>query len=340
MYFNNTECVRFTVNALKWLEEGGYFKLRESCSEPSTRRVGNRNETSLHAAVQSNPTEYRFSSVYLKLIEAARYVDSNNQKWKFEIEICGSIPTYILNGNTWRQVQLIAKKVKADDNDVVLSQDELKNLMTNDWIMEQKKTDSIVDGRVQYFADKIFANELSNIDMTNTESISSIFVFQSSFNPWYKRIFPFSLASNKYCHVWTNEGNRELFRCSLTSANEERNIGMFFTYSKDNVFNALDYVKKRNFLLNSFLAIDYLNNHEVNFIESFNNIASQDAKILLLESFSNEDEKNLKLSKLNKQYTVKCVTENVHNEVKNVHQDEEIVCDVTSKKWMLINVNH
>uniref|UniRef100_A0A0K0FPF5 phosphoethanolamine N-methyltransferase n=1 Tax=Strongyloides venezuelensis TaxID=75913 RepID=A0A0K0FPF5_STRVS len=338
MYFNSTECSRFTINALKWLEEGGYFKLRESCSEPSTGRVQNRKETSLHASVNSNPTEYRFSSVYLKLIETARYLDSNGQKWKFEIQICGSVPTYISHGNNWRQVQLIAKKVKADANDIVPTVEELKRFVNNDWTVAQKEKDNIVDGVKKYFGNKIFTNELIEENLTDDEKITASFIFQSSFNPWYKRIYPFSFKSNNHSLVWTNEGDRELFRCSLTAANEEKNPGIFFTYSNDNVFNAFDYVSKRNILLNNFMAIDYLSNHQFNFIETFGKVAKPNAKILLLESFSDEEEKNLKLSKLTKQYTIKCVTDDVHNEIKNIHQNKNIVDDITSKKWMFISL--
>uniref|UniRef100_A0A0N4Z7Z1 phosphoethanolamine N-methyltransferase n=1 Tax=Parastrongyloides trichosuri TaxID=131310 RepID=A0A0N4Z7Z1_PARTI len=341
MYFNNIECIKFSLNALKWAENNGYFKLRESCSEPSTGRVANKKETSLHAAVNTNPTAYRFSSVYIKLIEAVRFVDNDGKKWKFVIEACGSIPTYIECGNNWRQVQLIAKKVQADDSDIVLDEDSLKQLFANDWVESQKERDSIIDNVKTYFADEIFTKELRNyISQEHNRNQGCVFVYQSSENPWYMRVGPFSIVPNVYEDIWTNECDPELFRCSLTAANERKNKQYFFTYTKDNIFYALDYVAKRKYEITNFLSVDYLSHHDFSFYSTFKNVADKYANMFLLESYTTEEEKIQKLNKLALiPYFHKSVTDAVHDGAKKVHQDISIQNEITSKKWMLVTVH-
>uniref|UniRef100_A0A915EV01 phosphoethanolamine N-methyltransferase n=1 Tax=Ditylenchus dipsaci TaxID=166011 RepID=A0A915EV01_9BILA len=63
MYLSDADVLQFLQNALLWLQPGGFLHLRESCSESSTGRVS----SSLHSALFTNPTRYRFSSVYIEL---------------------------------------------------------------------------------------------------------------------------------------------------------------------------------------------------------------------------------------------------------------------------------
>lgn len=43
-----------------------------------------------------NPTRYRFSSIYIQLLNTIRYVDKNNNEWRFIVEWAKSVPTYII----------------------------------------------------------------------------------------------------------------------------------------------------------------------------------------------------------------------------------------------------
>lgn len=42
-----------------------------------------------------NPTHYRLSSVYIELLKAIRFVDKNNEEWRFNVKWAQSVPTYI-----------------------------------------------------------------------------------------------------------------------------------------------------------------------------------------------------------------------------------------------------
>lgn len=91
MYMSDHEVVEFVTNALKWLKPGGFLKLRESCSEPST---GRKNASTLHTN-DVNPTSYRYSSLYIQLLKNLEIQEEDGTWWKFDLKWSASVPTYI-----------------------------------------------------------------------------------------------------------------------------------------------------------------------------------------------------------------------------------------------------
>ncbi|RCN51817.1 methyltransferase domain protein [Ancylostoma caninum] len=75
MYLSDREVIEFLFNAMRWLRADGYMHLRESCSEPST---GRSKSSTMHSNTDSNPTHYRFSSLYIKVpIQARELADGS-----------------------------------------------------------------------------------------------------------------------------------------------------------------------------------------------------------------------------------------------------------------------
>lgn len=92
MYLTDEEVIDFLRNVLKWLQPDGYLHLRESCSEPSTGRA---KSASMHDQT-ANPTRYRFSSIYVELLRAIRFLDDETgEQWRFHVEWAHSLSTYI-----------------------------------------------------------------------------------------------------------------------------------------------------------------------------------------------------------------------------------------------------
>ncbi|VDM63782.1 unnamed protein product [Angiostrongylus costaricensis] len=128
MYLSDREVVDFLLNAMRWLRPDGYLHLRESCSGPST---GTAKSTTLHSSVDVNPTHYRYSSRYIKLLRAIRYRDGCGKVWRFDVQWSCSVPTYIERSNNWRQVHWLTKKLPAE-GDVVTSVSHLLNLFRSE----------------------------------------------------------------------------------------------------------------------------------------------------------------------------------------------------------------
>ena len=92
MYLSDSETVEFIHNCMRWLRPYGYVHLRESCSEPSTGRT---KKNTMHDDGSTNPTHYRFSSLYINLLRSIRYRDEDGKLWRFDLHWSCSVPTYI-----------------------------------------------------------------------------------------------------------------------------------------------------------------------------------------------------------------------------------------------------
>jgi phosphoethanolamine N-methyltransferase len=151
MYMADSEVVEFVTGALKWLRPDGYLKLRESCSEPST---GRKKAATLHTA-DTNPTHYRYSSLYIQLLKNVHVQDSDGKWWKFDLKWSASVPTYIYKLSNWRQVHWLAQKVPADSNETHMSFDEIVSAFSNEWIEEQKSFDALLDGEASTWCSSV-----------------------------------------------------------------------------------------------------------------------------------------------------------------------------------------
>lgn len=109
----------------------------------------------MHTA-DSNPTHYRFSSLYIQLLRNIRYRDNEGKVWKFELEWSCSVPTYIKRQNNWRQVHWLCKKVSAE-NDHETSPAELLALFDGKdgvWQKQQVAWDAKLDNEKYCWTDK------------------------------------------------------------------------------------------------------------------------------------------------------------------------------------------
>uniref|UniRef100_A0A0N4ZDH2 phosphoethanolamine N-methyltransferase n=1 Tax=Parastrongyloides trichosuri TaxID=131310 RepID=A0A0N4ZDH2_PARTI len=342
MNFSDTECVDFLIKSLKWLKKEGHLKFRESCCGTFKRNDLCNNSSSYDSLNEDNFAIHRIISVYIRIIEQVRYMDSKGEKWKFNVVICGSVPAYINKASNWNEVQLLAKKIKANKRDLIPSMDELIHNFNEHWVIFQEKVDTTINTGSLYFADKLFLNELESVSSSNFENSKIprvIFIYQPYLNPWYKRINPFNIQTIDNSFIWTNEGNRELFRCSLKAANTKLNKKIYFTYCKNNIMNLFNYVKQRKVILTDFLAIDLLNNQPLNFVNEFLNLFHPNGKIILLESFLNDTEKNLKLNKTDYPYKIEIKSEYIYSYVKNSGLfEDEVVSYICGRNWMMITV--
>uniref|UniRef100_A0A0N4ZHS7 phosphoethanolamine N-methyltransferase n=1 Tax=Parastrongyloides trichosuri TaxID=131310 RepID=A0A0N4ZHS7_PARTI len=344
MYMNDIESVLFLQKSLKWLEEGGYFKFRESCSEPSVLGIESVYDLCSFNKNIQNPTIYRYSSVYIKMIEAIRYVDKKKRMWKYEIEICSSVPTYIDYGSNWRQVQMKLKKVRANYGERFYYPSEIATLVGKDWVTEQKHTDDIVNNIENYFADNIVGQIIKKMKkeiIGNSNEKSVIINYNCLQNEWYKRVNPFSLPNLKNTIIWTNECDPKLFRCSLTAANKKKNSKIFFSYTKNEMYHLLDYIEKRNIIPKLFVAIDFLSHNDMDFFPYYTRVANNPyAKFILLESYKTENEKKNKLNKVPNYCRVMDFTEEVHNGFKSLNYTHIIDNEsITISQWMLMSIN-
>uniref|UniRef100_A0A183CA08 phosphoethanolamine N-methyltransferase n=1 Tax=Globodera pallida TaxID=36090 RepID=A0A183CA08_GLOPA len=152
MYMSDEETVQFVANALQWLRPDGYLHLRESCSEPSTKKSVDNNSSSsssLHNKSQPNPTRYRFSSAYIQLLRNIRHIEDESGKiWRFDVQWACSVGVYIERQLNWRQVHWLARKVPATDNNAISipkSVETLAKQFADQWPAEQREFDHRMD---------------------------------------------------------------------------------------------------------------------------------------------------------------------------------------------------
>ncbi|VDO77452.1 unnamed protein product, partial [Haemonchus placei] len=205
-------------------------------------RSGSRLKTAtMHSAVDANPTHYRFSSLYIKLLRAIRYRDSDGKMWKFDVQWSCSVPTYIRRCNNWRQVHWLTKKVPAV-GDEETSVDDLLNLFSQIWPAEQKKWDEKLDNEKYSWTDKIFSNA---IDEEVVPKNSTAYVFTPRQRSPFLHVNSHLLAEKFTCNVWNVETKEYLYRTSLTKANNQKDQRVRFGWN-DSLSSSIDYWNQRD----------------------------------------------------------------------------------------------
>ncbi|GIX72831.1 phosphoethanolamine N-methyltransferase [Caerostris extrusa] len=105
MYLTDQECVSLLQRILRWLDDGGWLFIRESCFHSS----GNMSR-------QTNPTFYRTPAEYASLLDSAWVSNSNSilepseEGHGFKIVSVGSLRSYIKHKNNSYQIYFLAKK--------------------------------------------------------------------------------------------------------------------------------------------------------------------------------------------------------------------------------------
>uniref|UniRef100_A0A0K0ENA7 phosphoethanolamine N-methyltransferase n=2 Tax=Strongyloides stercoralis TaxID=6248 RepID=A0A0K0ENA7_STRER len=337
MYLNDEECYQFLNKSLNWLKKNGNLKFRESILRFCDQNIDTYSNS---LGYQYFPT-YRYISVYLKLIEGIRIKDKKGFKWKYEVTICSVIPTCVEKAYKWDEVQLIAKKVKASNKDKVPDKLELLDNITDDWVNSQEAANIYTDTIEEFFADKIFLKEIKKCPVNcfeNSNKMTATIIYQSSANPYYMRICPFNMPTTKKSFIWTNEEDRSFFQSYLSIAEKEKNPSMFFSYSKNKMSSLFEYVAKRDICLNGFLSVNFLSDKNLNFVDEFFKNANKGAKIILLESYLNDYEKEIKLQKIKCPFIVVCRTKKIHKIVMKEKYSKGIMEYITLRKWMLIKI--
>uniref|UniRef100_A0A0N5B390 phosphoethanolamine N-methyltransferase n=1 Tax=Strongyloides papillosus TaxID=174720 RepID=A0A0N5B390_STREA len=342
MYLFDEEICSFLTRSLHWLEKGGFLKFRESCGESSPYARDDVLDSSFQSMSSSrNFKTYRYISVYLKLIEEIRIEDKEGHKWKYNVNICSVMPTCIEKSYNWKELQLVAMKVPASDDDYIPKTTDLLEEMNGSWVINQEATDIYVGTTRSFFADKLFLSELEECPMTfvgNQNILTATIIYQPKCNPYYMRICPFNLPSTENSFIWTNEENREIFKSYISIADRKKISSMFFSYSKDNISYIFGYAINRKVLINSFLAINYLTDNNLDFLNDFLAVANDGAKIILLESYINDFDKENKLQKIFCPFSVESVTQEIYESLQGGDYSEGMIKCIISKKWMLIKV--
>ncbi|KAK5966246.1 Phosphoethanolamine N-methyltransferase [Trichostrongylus colubriformis] len=286
MYLSDREVIEFLFNAMRWLRADGYLHLRESCSEPST---GRKKTVTMHSAVDANPTHYRFSSLYIKLLRAIRYRDSNGKVWKFDVQWSCSVPTYIRRLNNWRQVHWLTKKVPAN-GEVETSVDYLLNLFSQTWPAEQKAWDEKLDIEKYSWSDKIFSNA---IDAEVVPKNATAYVFTPRERSPYLHVNSHLLAEKFTCNVWNVETKEYFYRTSLTKANNQKDQRVRFGWN-DSLSSSIDYWNQRDASFDCLIATEFLSTNDDETIKSISSIMTSEAKIVLLEPVDGIDEMSIR----------------------------------------------
>lgn len=158
MYLTDIEVITLLKNVLTWLNVGGCFHLRESCSEPSKRKssactpLSQENQPS-----DFNPTHYRHICQYLDILQSIAIKDDAQDTWyKFEVVWSKSVDVYIDVYGNWRQVMTLVRKVAlTNDEKEALEMDpsddsvHLLKTMKNESILAQSKFDQFYDTKLK-----------------------------------------------------------------------------------------------------------------------------------------------------------------------------------------------
>ncbi|VDP39488.1 unnamed protein product [Heligmosomoides polygyrus] len=229
----------------------GHIRLRRHM--PSFILYCRSKTVTMHSNVDTNPTHYRFSSLYIKLLRAIRYRDSDGKVWKFEVLWSCSVPTYIKRLNNWRQVHWLTRKVLAE-GDEETSVNDLLNLFSKTWHSEQKAWDAKLDTEKYNWTDKIFSNA---IDADVVPKNSTAFVFTPRQRSPYLHVNSHLLAEKFTCNVWNVETKEYYYRTSLTKANNLKDQRVRFGWN-ESLTSSIDYWSQRDASFDCLIATELL----------------------------------------------------------------------------------
>nr|CDJ81011.1 Methyltransferase type 11 domain containing protein [Haemonchus contortus] len=334
MYLSDREVIEFLLNAMRWLRADGYIHLRESCSEPSTGRL---KTATMHSAVDANPTHYRFSSLYIKLLRAIRYRDSDGKMWKFDVQWSCSVPTYIRRCNNWRQVHWLTKKVPAV-GDEETSVDDLLNLFSQIWPAEQKTWDEKLDNEKYSWTDKIFSNA---IDDEVVPKNSTAYVFTPRQRSPFLHVNSHLLAEKFTCNVWNVETKEYLYRTSLTKANNQKDQRVRFGWN-ESLSSSIDYWNQRDASFDCIVATELLATCDDESIKSIASIMKPEAKVVLLEPVSEVDETSVRQRMTTcgfKNITIVDVTQESLNAETSFIKDHNLDVELSGCNYLLIKAS-
>ncbi|KAI3418205.1 hypothetical protein GPALN_010422 [Globodera pallida] len=244
MYMSDEETVQFVANALQWLRPDGYLHLRESCSEPSTKKSVDNNSSSsssLHNKSQPNPTRYRFSSAYIQLLRNIRHIEDESGKiWRFDVQWACSVGVYIERQLNWRQVHWLARKVPATDNNAISipkSVETLAKQFADQWPAEQREFDHRMDVQKPGWMQKAFDRCLDEMEF-NGDGIMFGFSGRKIFTEF--GVDAEALAQRVGRRIWAVETDPFAYRNALTRANQcgDRRVRLAWHF---NLESALDF---------------------------------------------------------------------------------------------------
>ncbi|KJH50371.1 methyltransferase domain protein [Dictyocaulus viviparus] len=251
MYLSDHEVIEFLFNAMRWLRPDGYLHLRESCSEPSTACS---KTATMHSSAEANPTHYRFSSLYIKLLRTIRYRDNSGKLWKFDVQWSCSVPTYIQRSNNWRQVHWLTRKVPANNGDTDTSISLLLNLFSQIWPAEQVEWDLKLNIESYVWTDRVFSNAINDEVVPRN---GTALVFTPRKRSPYLHVNSHLLAEKFTCNVWTVETNEYYYRTSLTKANHEKNHRVRFGWN-ESLTSSIDYWSQRDASFDCLISTELL----------------------------------------------------------------------------------
>lgn len=108
MYFTDSEIESLVEKSLNYLEETGYFFIRESCFHASG------NLKNLKNVKTDNPTKYRSPSEYISLF-LSKSIERNGSQYGFELVFARPNRTYINMKSNSNQVCFLFQKVKLEN---------------------------------------------------------------------------------------------------------------------------------------------------------------------------------------------------------------------------------
>ncbi|KAL7077081.1 hypothetical protein ACQ4LE_004010 [Meloidogyne hapla] len=227
MYLADDEAVQFLINAIKWLRPGGYLHLRESCSEPSSKKSNN----SLHSNSDNiNPTKYRFSSAYIQLLKSIRFESRDGKIWGFKIHWASSVNVYIQKNANWRQVHWLVSKIPKPNEDKLMPN--LVTMLGEKWPEEQKEWDNKLDLALndkQNLSSSLASYLLT--DGIGPNSVLLVFDFRKNENQ--PSINVHTLANKLGSNIWSISINPFCFRHSLTLANHNQDRRIRHSWHED-----------------------------------------------------------------------------------------------------------
>ncbi|KAF7634704.1 hypothetical protein Mgra_00005851 [Meloidogyne graminicola] len=259
MYLSDEEVVQFLIKAIKWLKPGGYLHLRESCSEPSSKKSNN----SLHSNLDfTNPTKYRFSSAYINLLKSIKFKNNEGKYWGFKIHWACSVNVYIQKNKNWRQVHWLVNKIPLKGEDQFLSN--FVAMLGEKWPEEQKEWDNKLDKALT--ENQQLSSSLGNYLLLNGIGPNSVVLnFDLRINDKQPSINVHTLANIIGSNIWTISLNPYCYRHSLTLANNNRDDRIRHSWHND-IESALQFLegqitKEKNFkLFDLIIGVDLLEN--------------------------------------------------------------------------------